>query len=123
MTRPNWPIDVNEHPLFVRNRGIMARLRFRLGLERSKNALEALTVITDLLEQFGQGGPCSDIIPDFSYHNAFLIADHQEAWILETADRFWVAENVKSMMCPWLFQCLLFRKTHFQAGFAISQIA
>lgn len=32
----------------------------RLGLERSSNAKEAVTIVTSLLEKFGQGGPCSD---------------------------------------------------------------
>ena len=59
----------------------------RLGLERASTALQGLEVITGLLEQHGQGGQCSDIVPDFSYHNSFLIADPKEAWVVETADR------------------------------------
>ena len=55
-----------------------------------------MEVITDLLEQFGQGGPCSDIVPEHVYHNSFLIADANEAWILETARTFWVAQRVTS---------------------------
>ena len=55
-----------------------------------------MEVITDLLEQFGQGGPCSDIVPEHVYHNSFLIADANEAWILETARTFWVAQRFTS---------------------------
>lgn len=57
----------------------------------------AMNVITSLLEEHGQGGPCSDTEPRLLYHNSFLIADPTEAWVLETAGRHWAAENIKSM--------------------------
>ena len=44
----------------------------RLGLERARTALEGVEVITRLLEEHGQGGQCSDLVQDFSYHNSFL---------------------------------------------------
>ena len=70
----------------------------RLGLERGKTATEALSVITNLLETHGQGGPCSDIVPEHTYHNSFLIADPKEAWVLETARTFWVAQKITSIV-------------------------
>ncbi|KOB79052.1 Secernin-2, partial [Operophtera brumata] len=66
----------------------------RLGLERGSTAEEALNIITTLLEQHGQGGPCSEDDDDLYYHNSFIIADDQHAWVLETSGKFWVAEKV-----------------------------
>ncbi|XP_067115470.1 secernin-2 [Osmerus mordax] len=66
----------------------------RLGLERGDNAWGALTVITGLLEEHGQGGPCREDPEPFSYHNTFLLVDRNEAWVLETAGKLWVAQKV-----------------------------
>ena len=66
----------------------------RLGLERGSTSKEAMEVVTNLLETHGQGGPCAENDPSFTYHNSFLIADANEAWILETAGRHWVAQKV-----------------------------
>ncbi|KAF2880622.1 hypothetical protein ILUMI_25562 [Ignelater luminosus] len=66
----------------------------RLGLERSSSATEALEVITQLLEKYGQGGPCSHNDSGFCYHNSFLIADPTTAWVLETSGKQWAAVQV-----------------------------
>ena len=68
----------------------------RLGLERAQTTKQALDVMTDLLETHGQGGPCAENDPSFTYHNSFLIADAQQhAIVLETAGKHWVAQTVK----------------------------
>jgi secernin len=55
----------------------------RLGLERGSTAREALEVIIQLLERHGQGGNCG-FDHKVYYHNAFMIVDRHEAWVLGT---------------------------------------
>ncbi|RWS28678.1 Secernin-2-like protein, partial [Leptotrombidium deliense] len=43
-----------------------------------------------------QGGPCSDSDPSLTYHNSFLIVDNHDAWVLETAGKYWAAERIES---------------------------
>jgi len=113
LSKPAWlwgaEMGANEFGVAIGNEAVWNRLScpkfdsiqrllgmdlLRLGLERGKSAREALDVITKLLEIHGQGGPCSDIVPEHTYHNSFLIADPNEAWVLETARNYWVAELV-----------------------------
>ncbi len=81
----------------LRNSGLLGMDLLRLGLEREKTAKDAMDVITSLLEKFGQGGGCAYDDPSWSYHNSFIIADSNEAYVLETADKWWIVEKVKSV--------------------------
>ncbi|MFX1375481.1 MAG: C69 family dipeptidase [Promethearchaeota archaeon] len=81
----------------IRSIGLLGMDLLRLGLERGKSAKESLTIITSLLEKYDQGGGCAYNDPGWMYHNSFLIADPLEAYVLETADEWWVAEKVKSI--------------------------
>lgn len=76
--------------------GLLGMDLLRLALERGSTAREALHVITDLLETYGQGGNAAQGM-EHRYHNSFLIADSKEAWILETCSRRWVARKVKDV--------------------------
>ncbi len=81
----------------LRSKGLLGMDLLRLGLERGKTAKEALDVITHLLEEYGQGGGCSYNDSSWLYHNSFIIADFKEAYVLETADKWWIVEKVKNM--------------------------
>ena len=67
----------------------------RLALERGRTAYEAMHVIIELMEEYGQhgSGAYMDIWP---YWNSFIIADPNEAWVLETSDYRWVAKRIES---------------------------
>jgi dipeptidase len=68
----------------------------RLALERCKTSEEAIDCITTLLEQYGQDAN-GGYKKYFYYHNSFLIADRQSAWVLETAGKEWATEKVKDI--------------------------
>ncbi len=111
LAKPFWiwgaEMGANEHGVVIGNEAVFSRLPagrepgligmdyLRLALERSISASEALTVITNLLDIYGQSGNCGYEVP-FYYHNSYIIADHAEAWVLETAGKHWVALKVES---------------------------
>ena len=68
----------------------------RLALERGATAREAVEVIVDLLERYGQGGT-GHLGAERPYWSSFLVADLGEAWVLETSARQWEAERVDAV--------------------------
>ncbi|XP_078234067.1 secernin-2 isoform X2 [Pogona vitticeps] len=100
-------MGANEHGVCIGNEGVWTKEPVgkeeallgmdlvRLGLERGSSAHEALGVITALLERYGQGGNCKEETTPFIYHNTFLLADRTEAWVLETAGRYWAAQRIR----------------------------
>ena len=111
-SKPHWmwgfEHGMNEHHVVIGNEavwsrdgeetenGLLGMDLLRLGLERGKTAYEALHVITDLIEKYGQGGNAA-VAMEHRYNNIFIIADFDEAWILETSKRRWVARKVKDV--------------------------
>jgi len=97
---------VNEYAVAIGNHGVFSNEPIeqkpgligmdlvRLGLERGRSAREALEVIAGLIEKHGQGGAAFGPDGD-GHHNAFLLADPTEAWLLETSNRRWAARRTR----------------------------
>jgi secernin len=96
-----YDVAIGNEPVYTREpvekRGLLGNDLVRLGLERSKDAQEALEVITNLLEQYGQGGDYRKDNVYWSYHNSFILADPKEAYVLETAGKWWIVEKIQGV--------------------------
>jgi dipeptidase len=109
LSRPWWmwggEMGANEHGVVVGNEAVFTKERsgerallgmdlVRLALERATGAEEAVSVVIDLLERHGQGGPCSFDRPGAVYDNSYLVADGDGAFVVETAGRQWATRPV-----------------------------
>lgn len=113
LSKPFWmwgaEMGVNEHGLVIGNEAIYSKIpankepallgmdMLRAALERAITPHEAVQVIVDLLEEFGQGGNCASHGNSMYYHNSFLIANADDAWVLETVDKQWAARQIKDV--------------------------
>ena len=96
-----WGLNIGNEAVFSnvkreKQNGLIGMDLLRLGLERTKTAKDALILIINLIEQYGQAGNCG-FDKKFYYDNAFLIADNTEAYILETAGRMWAYKKAGEM--------------------------
>ncbi|MGE5380053.1 MAG: C69 family dipeptidase [Methylocystaceae bacterium] len=108
LLKPSWiwgcEMGANEFGLNIGNEAVFTRESvadtgltgmdmIRLALERCCCSEEALEYLIKLLGTYRQGGNCG-YGRRFLYHNSFLIADPQSAWVLETAGEYWAAARV-----------------------------
>lgn len=107
LSRPHWiwgaEMGANEKGVVIGNEAVFTRRErsakpgligmdhLRLALERADTARAALDTVTQLLARYGQTGKHGGTLV---YHNSFLIADPECAWVLETAGEFWAAKRV-----------------------------
>ncbi|NLW49162.1 MAG: peptidase C69 [Firmicutes bacterium] len=113
LLKPSWiwgcEMGGNEFGLNIGNEAVFTKEKYgppallgmdmaRIALERCRNTEEAVELIVHLLEIHGQGGNCGFEKP-FTYHNSFLIADPNSAWVLETAGQYWAAKKVTDIYC------------------------
>ncbi len=113
LSKPFWmwgaEMGINEHGLVIGNEAVYSKVpankepallgmdMLRAALERAVTPQEAVQVILKLLEEFGQGGNCASHGETMYYHNSFLIANADDAWVLETVDKQWAVRQVKDV--------------------------
>jgi secernin len=115
LSKPYWmwgaEMGVNEYGLVIGNEAIYSKVpankepallgmdMLRIALERAVTPREAVQIIVDLLEQFGQGGNCASKSDGEAmyYHNSFIMANAVDAWVLETVDKQWAARQIKDV--------------------------
>lgn len=108
-SRPYWiwgfEMGVNECGLMIGNEAEFSRCEaeteegllgmdiLRLALERAATAREGVSVITGLLEKYGQNANANPLF-DRRYENSFMLVDPSEIYLLETAGRQWAAKKI-----------------------------
>lgn len=112
LSKPSWiwggEIGINECGVVIGNEAVISRDLdkdakallgmdiLRIALERAGTAREAVGVIAQMMERYGQGGNCS-FDGTFYYDNAYLVADDDEIWHVETAGQhLWVAKRIEN---------------------------
>ena len=109
LCKPSWTwgaeMGVNGARVAIGNEAVFTRAKrgkpaligmdlLRLALERAGTATEAVEVIIDLLERYGQGGNCG-FDKEFYYDNSFLVCDPDQGYILETSGKNYAVEKIE----------------------------
>jgi secernin len=105
-SQPNgcWGYDhgINEHQVAVGCVPLRATLTcpgpglLGTDLERGHTALQAVDMLTGLIERHGQGA-FSGCPAEVEHDNAFLIADPVEAYVVEAAGSHWVSQEIREV--------------------------
>ncbi len=113
LSKPFWmwgaEMGINGSGLVIGNEAIYSKIAadkkpallgmdiLRLALERADTPREAIQIIAELLEKFGQGGNHASHGNVMHYHNSFLIADADDAWVMETIGKQWAAKQIQDV--------------------------
>jgi dipeptidase len=137
LSRPFWmfgaEMGVNEHGVAIGNEAVFTKAGYhkkndallgmdlmRIALERSKSAREARGCIIELMAAYGQGGVHTMGGVKY-YHNSYLIADPEEAHILETAGAHWVSKKVSGIAT--ISNCLTIEEDYDEASPGLEEYA
>jgi dipeptidase len=108
LIKPHWiwggEMGINSKGLVIGNEAVFLKEKLeqeallgmdmlRLALECCDNAAYAVELIINLLERYGQGGKAG-YTANLRYHSSFIIADHLEAYLLETAGKHWAMKKI-----------------------------
>ncbi len=97
-------IGVNEHGVAVGNEAVFSTLAsdgdgvvlidlLRLILERCATRHDAVSLVANMLSEFGQGGNC-ELRGNSHFDGSFIVSDRTGAVVIETAGRQWAAREV-----------------------------
>ncbi len=108
LSKPSWmwgaEMGVNRRGVSIGNEatfnkasvdktGVLGMDHLRAALEIASTAREALETIIENTEHYGQGGDGGFEHPLY-YHNSYLITDPQEAYVLDTVNRYYAYKKL-----------------------------
>lgn len=110
LSKPAWTwggeMGVNDQGVSICTAGVSSKLSgtteagllgadlVRLALERSYSAEEAVDLIAELIAEYGQGGAAGLKDKSLQWDGKFLLADREQAWVMDTAGPFWAAKCI-----------------------------
>lgn len=111
LIKPHWmwgaEMGINDKGLVIGNEAVFTKEKLepeallgmdmlRLALESCDSAINAVNYIVHLLEHYGQGGKAG-YTQNLRYHNSFIIADHKDAFVLETTAKNWAVKHINDI--------------------------